>query len=285
MRKKILLFGALVGTFMLASCGGGSSKKPVYSAADVEAASQVIQYYGTSLEVLKNVDKGKDINAVLGYMEQRGKAPQIPGIAPPLISEKDTVELMNPGTYFNEETQANLKLNYAGLFRTRDQFYATFDKYLAYVKANKQAEANKLLEVNYQLSTEMTEYKQNIFDILSPFVANAESIILADNPLKEQLTSVRKIDATMRSIINLYTRKHVADGLRLDVKTTELGNEIAAAKKLPEVSGHEGEMKSFRAYLAEAEAFLNKVQKARGTGQFFDADYEMLTSAYEASMI
>lgn len=285
MRKNLLLFGALVGTFLLASCGGGNQKKPAYSAADVKDASQVIQYYGTSLEVLKHVADGKDINAVLGYMEQGGKAPQIPDIAPPFVSEKDTMELMHPGTYFNEETQVNLKQNFAGLFRTRDQFYATFDKYLAYVKAKKQAEADKLLEVNYQLSTEMTEYKQNIFDILSPFVANAESIILADNPLKEQLTAVRKIDATMRSIVNLYTRKHVVDGLRLDVKISELGSEIEAAKKLPEVTGHEGEMKSFQAYLVQAEDFLNKVQAARGTGQYTEADYEMLTSTYGLSMI
>lgn len=285
MRKNLLLFGAFVGTFLLASCSGGSKSKPVYSAADVKEASEVIQYYGTSLEVLKNVVKGKDVNAVLGYMEQQGKAPQVPVVAPPFVSEKDTMELMNPGTYFSEEVRMNLKENYAGLFRSRDQFYATFDKYLAFVKAKKQAEANQLLEVNYQLSVEMTEYKQNIFDILAPVVEQAENVILSDNPLKEQLTAVRKMDASMRSIVNLYTRKHVMDGLRLDLKIAELSKEVNAAKKIPEVTGHSEEMKSFQVYLSESEAFLQKVQKNRATGQYSDEDYEMLSSAYETSMI
>lgn len=285
MRKNLLLFGALVVTFLFASCGGGGKSKPVYNAADVKEASEVIQYYGISLEVLKNVAKGKDVNAVLGYMEQQGSAPQVPAVTPPFVSEKDTMELMNPGTCFSKEVRASLKENYAGLFRSRDRFYATFDKYLAYVKAKKQSEANQLLEVNYQLSVEMTEYKQNIFDILSPVVEQAENVILSGNPLKEQLTAVRKIDTSMRSIVNLYTRKHVLDGLRLDLKIGELSNELDAAKKLPEVTGHTEEMKSFHTYLSEAETFLHEVQKLRGTGQYSDEDYEMLSSAYETSMI
>lgn len=285
MRKNLLLFGALVSTFLLVSCGSGSKSKPAYSAADVKEASEVIQYYGISLEVLKNVADGKNVNAVLGYMEQQGKAPQVPVVTPPFVSEKDTMELMNPGTYFNEETRMNLKENYVGLFRSRDRFYATFDKYLAYVKAKKQTEANQLLEVNYQLSVEMTEYKQNIFDILSPVVEQAESVILSDNPLKEQLIAVRKIDVTMRSIVNLYTRKHVMDGLRLDLKIAELSKEVEAARKIPEVTGHAEEMKSFQSYLSEAETFLGKVQKTRAGGQYSDEDYEMLSSAYETSMI
>lgn len=285
MKKNLVLSGVLVGLFLLASCGGGSKKETTYSAADVKDANEVIQYYGTSLEVLGNVAGGKNINAVLGYMEQEGKAPEVPVVAPPFVPEKDTMMLMNPGIYFNEGTRQALKENYAGLFRSRAQFYANFDQYLTYVKAKKQAEANKLLDTAYQLSTEMTEYKQNVFDILSPAVAQAERVILLGNPLEEQLVSVRKIDATMWSIVNLYTRKHVADGVRLDLKIGELSDELNAARRLPAIAGHDAEVKSFEVYLSEAEAFLRMVKQARGTGKFTNEDYEILNNAYAASMI
>ena len=65
----------------------------------------------------------------------------------------------------------------------------------------------QLLGVNYQLSTQMSEYKQNIFDILSPFTEQAELVLLVDNPLKAQIISVRKMSSTMQSILNLYARK------------------------------------------------------------------------------
>ena len=37
-----------------------------------------------------------------------------------------------------------------------------------------------LLNNNYELSVEMSEYKQNIFDILSPIVSNAQRVLLAE---------------------------------------------------------------------------------------------------------
>lgn len=69
-----MLVGALVSAFLLASCSGGDkSKAPVVSTADIENAAEVIKYYNTSLGVLKDMVKEKDVNAVLDYMEQKGK--------------------------------------------------------------------------------------------------------------------------------------------------------------------------------------------------------------------
>lgn len=100
--------------------------------------------------------------------------------------------MLNPGNCFNEETRRNLKQNYTGLFQARTEFYANFDTYLSYLKKKDVTNAKKLLDVNYQLSTQMSEYKQNIFDILSPFTEQAELVLLVDNPLKAQIMSVRK---------------------------------------------------------------------------------------------
>ena len=173
MRKNLLCFAALISAFLFASCSGGSKSKSVSATtADVENAAEVIQYYNTSLNVLSNMVKEKDVNAVLGYMEQKGKVPTVLAIAPPAVSEKDTLALMNPGSCFNEATRQNLKQSYVGLFNARTKFYANFDRYLSYLKAKDYSKADKLLDVNYQLSKEMAEYKQNVFDILSPF--NAE---------------------------------------------------------------------------------------------------------------
>ena len=131
----------------------------------------------------------------------------------------------------------------------------------------------------------MSEYKQNVFDILSPFTEQAEQVLLADSPLKEQIMSVRKMSATMQSILNLYARKHMMDGPRIDLKVAELTKQLDAAKKLPAVNGHESEMKSYQTFLSQVEIFIKQVQKAREKGEYSDADYDMLTSAYETSII
>ena len=56
MKKNLLLVGALVSAFLLASCSGGDkSKAPVVSTADIENAAEVIKYYNTSLGVLKDM--------------------------------------------------------------------------------------------------------------------------------------------------------------------------------------------------------------------------------------
>lgn len=286
MKKNLLFFGALVSAFLLASCSGGSkSKAPVASTADIENATEVIKYYNTSLGVLKDMVKEKDVNAVLDYMEQKGKVPALTAIAPPTVVAKDSATVMNPGDYFNRETRQNLVQNYAGLFKARAEFYANFDTYLSYLKKKDVTKAKQLLEANYQLSTQMSEYKQNVFDILSPFTEQAEQVLLADSPLKEQIMSVRKMSATMQSILNLYARKHMMDGPRIDLKVAELTKQLDAAKKLPAVNGHESEMKSYQTFLSQVEIFIKQVQKAREKGEYSDADYDMLTSAYETSII
>ena len=287
MKKNLLLVGALVSAFLFASCSGGSKSKETstVTASEMENATEVVKYYGLSLSVLRSMVVEKNVNAVLGYMEQEGKAPVVPAIAPPAISQKDSAALMQPGSYFNEATQANLKQNFAGLFKARTQFYANFDAYLSYLKAKDMANAKKLLDVNTQLSTEMTEYKQNIFDILSPFTEQAEEILLTDNPLKDQVMAVRKMSATMQSIVNLYAGKHLMDGTRIDLKTIELMAQLKAAKELPAVTGHEADMKSFQAFLGQVDSFIKKVQQARQKGTYSEQDYDDLVSAYGMGII
>ena len=75
MKKNILFFGALVGALLLVSCSGGNKKQAASSVTseELDNASKVINYYHTSLIVLRHVANAKDINAVLGYMEQTGK--------------------------------------------------------------------------------------------------------------------------------------------------------------------------------------------------------------------
>lgn len=286
MKKKFLLFAALIGVLVLASCSGGS-KKQVASATqeELDNASQVVHYYHISLAALKDVAREKEINAVLGYMEQGGKAPAIPTIVPPQISAKDTALLMHPGEYFNEPTRQNLVRNFNGLFQARNQFYATFDDFLFKVKSKKFAEANALLNTSYKLSIQMTEYKQNVFDILSPFTEQAEKLLLADEPMKDQMIAVRKMAANMQSILDLYARPHVMDGIRLNLRMEELRKELEAAKKLPAVAGHAEEVKSYHIFLTNVESFLKDMQQAIGKGNYNAEVYDAMISQYGISII
>ena len=284
MKKKNLLLGALAGVFLLVSCSGGNKKQATVSTVtpeELDDASKVINYYHTSLIVLRHVANAKDMNAVLGYMEQTGNVSEVAPIAPPEISARDTTELMNPGDYFNAEVRQNLVQNYKGLFASRAQFYANFDKFLSYRQSKNTEETAKLLKENYQLSVEMSEYKQVIFDILSPLTEQAEKELLADEPLKEQIMAMRKMSGTVQSIMNLYSRKHAMNGMRIDVKMAELKKELEAAKKLPAVTGYEEELKNYHSFLSTVELFIKDMQKARNKGAYSDADYKALSAAYE----
>ena len=274
MKKNILLFGALIGAFLLVSCSGGNKKQAASSVTpeELDNASKVINYYHTSLIVLRHIANAKDVNAVLGYMEQTGKVPEVSPIAPPEVSARDTAELMDPGDYFNIQVRQNLKQSYRGLFSARAQFYDNFNKFLSYKQAKETAKAGKLLDENY---------KQVIFDILSPLTEQAEKDLLADEPLKDQIMAMRKMSGTVQSIMNLYSRKHVLEGARIDVKMAELKKELEAAKKLPAVTGYDEEQKNYYSFLSSVESFMKDMQKARDKGAYSDADYNAMSEAYE----
>ena len=175
MRKILMFVGTFAVIFMLAACGNGVQKKTSekYSPAEVEQAGQVMKYYNTSLALLKNLVLEKDVNSILGYMEQGGNAPMLATVIPPVFSQKDSASVVNPGTYFDEEARRNLKQNFMQLFQTRRQFYTNFNQYLSLLKVKNKIAADKLLPANYRLSVEMAEYKENILDVLSPFAEGA----------------------------------------------------------------------------------------------------------------
>lgn len=287
MKKNLLLFVVLTSVVILASCSGGGKSKLASSAntAEVEKATEVIHYYNVSLIVLQKMIKEKEVNTILGYMEQKGKAPAIVTIAPPVISDKDTLTLLEPGNCFNEETREQLKQNYSGLFNVREQFYFNFDKYLSMLKMKNYPQTDQLLAENYRLSNEMAEYKQDIFDILSPSAEKAGQVLLSDNPMKEHIMAVRKMASTMQSIVNLYVRKPAFDGERIDHKLLKLRKQLNAAEKLPAVPGHDDEMKTYLNHLSQVKAFIDEAKKVREKGKYSDAGYEILTSVYGLSVI
>ncbi len=273
-----MFVGVLAIVLTFASCSDGTQKMAAkkYTAAEIEQANQVMKYYDTSLALLKKVIVEKNVNSVLGYMEQEGKAPMLTAIAPPAFSQKDSAFVVNPGICFNEETRRNLKQNYIRLFQARKRFYTIFNQYLSLIKSNDRAAAMKLLPVNYQLSIEQSEYKEDILDILSPFVDEAQQVLLNDNPMKEQLLSIHRMTATMQSILNLCMRKPATESVRLDMKMAKLVIQLDIAKRLPVVEGHPKEMKAFQNFLTDVEAFVKDVQRIKSEGAYSNEDMAAL---------
>ena len=278
MGKNLLILGAFVSALMLASCVGSKKETVTYTPEEIADAGQVMKYYDTSLALLKNVVKERDVNAVLGYMEQKTEVPMFSYIMSPVISKKDSAEVMLPGECFGADVRQNLIQNYAELFQSRNQFYANFNKYLSLLKEKKTEGMADLLNDNYELSVVMSECKQNIFDILSPIASNAQRVLLAENPVKEQIIAMKSMSTTMQSIINLYARKHVEDKSRLDLKIMELRLQLDAAEKLPVVKGHEEESEKFKDFLSKTEGFLKIVQDARQKNSYADEDFEEISS-------
>lgn len=278
MGKNLLVLSVWVSVLMLASCVGSKKETVTYTPEEIADAGQVMKYYDTSLALLKNVVKERDVNAVLGYMEQKTEVPMFSYIMSPVISKKDSAAVMLPGEYFGEDVRQNLIQNYAELFQSRNQFYANFNKYLSLLKEKKTEGMVDLLNDNYELSVVMSECKQNIFDILSPIASNAQRVLLAENPVKEQIIAMKSMSTTMQSIINLYARKHVEDKSRLDLKIMELRLQLDAAEKLPVVKGHEEESENFKDFLSKTEGFLKIVQDARQKNSYADEDFEEISS-------
>ena len=278
MGKNLLVLSVWVSVLMLASCVGSKKETVTYTPEEIADAGQVMKYYDTSLALLKNVVKERDVNAVLGYMEQKTEVPMFSYIMSPVISKKDSAEVMLPGECFGADVRQNLIQNYAELFQSRNQFYANFNKYLSLLKEKKTEGMVDLLNDNYELSVVMSECKQNIFDILSAIASNAQRVLLAENPVKEQIIAMKSMSTTMQSIINLYARKHVEDKSRLDLKIMELRLQLDAAEKLPVVKGHEEESEKFKDFLSKTEGFLKIVQDARQKNSYADEDFEEISS-------
>ena len=278
MGKNLLVLSVWVSVLMLASCVGSKKETVTYTPEEIADAGQVMKYYDTSLALLKNVVKERDVNAVLGYMEQKTEVPMFSYIMSPVISKKDSAEVMLPGECFGADVRQNLIQNYAELFQSRNQFYANFNKYLSLLKEKKTEGMADLLNDNYELSVVMSECKQNIFDMLSPIASNAQRVLLAENPVKEQIIAMKSMSTTMQSIINLYASKHVEDKSRLDLKIMELRLQLDAAEKLPVVKGHEEESEKFKDFLSKTEGFLKIVQDARQKNSYADEDFEEISS-------
>lgn len=278
MGKNLLVLSVWVSVLMLASCVGSKKETVTYTPEEIADAGQVMKYYDASLALLKNVVKERDVNAVLGYMEQKTEVPMFSYIMSPVISKKDSAEVMLPGECFGADVRQNLIQNYAELFQSRNQFYANFNKYLSLLKEKKTEGMADLLNDNYELSVVMSECKQNIFDILSPIASNAQRVLLAENPVKEQIIAMKSMSTTMQSIINLYARKHVEDKSRLDLKIMELRLQLDAAEKLPVVKRHEEESEKFKDFLSKTEGFLKIVQDARQKNSYADEDFEEISS-------
>lgn len=77
--------------------------------------------------------------------------------------------------------------------------------------------------------------------------------------------------------MNLYSRKHALDGMRIDMKMVELKKELEAAKKLPAVTGYDEEQKNYYSFLTSVESFMKDMQKARDKGSYSDEDYNAIS--------
>lgn len=278
MRKKLLVLGTFAGVLLTISCAGGMKKTATYTSAEMEDAGCVMKYYDTSLIFLKNEVKERDINYVLSYMERLSDIPMFAYIMSPIMSKRDSMEVMYPGNCFSETTRQQLTRNFFELFSSKKLFYANFNKYLSLLKEKKTDGMADLLDDNYRLSLEMSECKQNIYDIMSPAATEAQQVLLFDNPQKEQIIAMKKMSLTIQSITDLYARRHADDKSRLDHKIAQLKLELNAAGKLPAAKKKDKQAEKLNDFLAKAGHFLTLVEDIRQKDTYTDEDYEEISS-------
>ena len=181
MKKNLLLYGVFLCALSISSCSDGSKSSHVMdsSSMSVENANEVMKYYDTSLKILKDLVNENEIKAVLGYLDQKMPVDSLPVVSQPVVSVQDTVFVSNPGNYFSENDRQNLKENYGRLFRSISAFYENYKTYRLYMqdqsyKKDNNALADKIRKEELLLSIALSEYKQVIFDILTPIVEGAK---------------------------------------------------------------------------------------------------------------
>ena len=181
MKKNLLLYGVFLCALSISSCSGRSKSSHVMdsSSMSVENANEVMKYYDTSLKILKDLVNENEIKAVLGYLDQKMPVDSLPVVSQPVVSVQDTVFVSNPGNYFSENDRQNLKENYGRLFRSISAFYENYKTYRLYMqdqsyKKDNNALADKIRKEELLLSIALSEYKQVIFDILTPIVEGAK---------------------------------------------------------------------------------------------------------------
>ncbi len=181
MKNYLLLYGLFLCARSISSCSSGSKSSHVMdsSSMSVENANEVMKYYDTSLKILKDLVNENEIKAVLGYLDQKMPVDSLPVVSQPVVSVQDTVFVSNPGNYFSENDRQNLKENYGRLFRSISAFYENYKTYRLYMqdqsyKKDNNALADKIRKEELLLSIALSEYKQVIFDILTPIVEGAK---------------------------------------------------------------------------------------------------------------
>lgn len=183
MKKNLLLYGVFLCALSVSSCSGSSKSNHVMeNHMSVENANEVMKYYDTSLKVLKDLVNENEIKAVLSHLDQKVSADSLPAMPQPVVAAQDITLVSNPGNYFSEEDRQNLKENYGRLFRSISAFYENYKTYCLYIqdqsyKKDNYVLADKIRKEELLLSIALSEYKQVIFDILSPVVEGAKTAL------------------------------------------------------------------------------------------------------------
>lgn len=194
MKKNLLLYGVFLCALSVSSCSGTSKGNQVVNnnSMNAENANEVMRYYDTSLRVLKDLVNENEIKTVLRYLDQKNSIDSLPIFSQPMILVQDTVLITSPGDYFSEEDRQNLKENYERMFRSVTAFYKNYDTYRTYMQGkvyekDNYALADKIKKEELLLSIALSEYKQVIFDILSPMVEGAKSVLTAVKNKNEKI--------------------------------------------------------------------------------------------------
>lgn len=192
MKKNLLLYGVFLCALSVSSCSGTKSNQAVPgNGMSVENASEVMKYYDTSSKVLKDLVDEQKIKSILGYLDRDMPADSLPAFSNPEVTVQDSIVVMNPGEYFNEDDRQNLKENYERLFRSIAAFYKNYQVYRKYMQDKSYENdnyglADKIRKEELLLSVALSEYKKVIFDILSPLVEGAKTILTpTENGKKE----------------------------------------------------------------------------------------------------
>lgn len=184
MKKNLLLYGIFLGALSLSSCSGNTKNREMAgNSMSVESANEVMKYYDTSLKVLKNLVNEDSIKAVLGYIDKTEGTYMLPIVSQPVVSARDTMFVAAPGDYLSQEDRQNLEENYTRLFRSVSAFYENYATYRLYMKdkaylKDNYAMADKIRKEELLLSIALSEYKQVIFDILTPAVEGAQTVLV-----------------------------------------------------------------------------------------------------------
>lgn len=206
----------------------------------------------------------------------------------------DKVDIKKPGSFLSTDVADKIKPKVTAMVESYKNVEEAYENYSTYIDNEDYLDDDwaKASEYISTMKTNLEKFYTNekeYFDIIEPVTDDAEEIILADHPLKEEILQAKKTLRSVDKIVefigvekpNMTDLNKSYSTLEGEVKTGE-GLDQAALKKQSRDSQHESFYSSVTDFLGEVRKSKRDEIISNGEYNYIISDYNSVISSYNS---